>query len=59
MSYDNMDSLSVFIGLMGSGKQQDFLVEEVYDSIVDTQRELFKFFFEKDETKKVFVHFFN
>ena len=46
------------LGLMGSGKQQDFLVEEVYDSVVDTQRELFKFFFEKDETKKVFVHFF-
>lgn len=39
-------------GLLGSNKEQNFLVEEVYDSVMDTQRELFKFFFEKDETKK-------
>ena len=38
---------------MGSGKEQGFLVEEVFDSVVDTQRELFKYFFEKDEAKKV------
>ena len=40
-------------GLNGSSKEQGFLVEEVYDSVGDTLREIIRFFFEKDETKKV------
>ena len=45
-----------FTGLMGTGKEQGFLVEEVFDSVVDIQRELFKYFFEKDEAKKVPIY---
>ena len=42
-------------GLNGSNKEQGFLVEEVYDSVGDTLREIIRFFFEKDETKKVYT----
>ena len=42
-------------GLNGLNKEQGFLVEEVYDSVGDTLREIIRFFFEKDETKKVYI----
>ena len=38
---------------MGSTKEENFLVDEVFDSVTDTVREFAKFVFEKDETKKV------
>ena len=44
-------------GLYGSNKEHGFLVEEVYDSVMDTQRELFNLYFEKDETKKVRLYY--
>lgn len=39
-------------GLFGSTPEEELLIDEVFECVADLQREIGKFYFEKDETKK-------
>ena len=43
----------ISIGLYGSNPEESLLIDEVYESAADTQRELMKAFFAPDEEAKV------